>query len=85
MTPGLTLGEKQAIEDLQNSPPNDDTDGIGGDGDPDLVDEEHLRERASGDDAFVEELKERLRPLSALPFILSIFPSANSVQRQVPA
>ena len=58
---GLTPNEKRVMGDLLGSLPTDDTDPD--DILPDAMDAEHLREHMKGDEAFVEELQEKLRPL----------------------
>lgn len=57
----LTPSEKRAIADLQGSLPSNDADPD--EIVPDTIDVEHLRECTNGDDAFIEELQESLRPL----------------------
>ena len=75
MTQGLTPSEKRAvIEDLRGDLPLDDADEIdGASGTQDMIDVEHLQERAKGDEAFVEELQEKLRPLYVLAGIHAAF------------
>lgn len=57
----LTPSEKLAVVDLESSLPTDDADLD--EVVSDAIDVEHLRERTKGDEAFVEELQESLRPL----------------------
>jgi len=52
------------LADLQGGSPIDDNDPS--DDIPDVVDPETLQERTKGDEAFVEELQEKLRPLCVL-------------------
>jgi len=51
------------MEDLRGSLPSDD---VNDGAIPDVIDTELLRERTGGDEAFVEELQESLRPLYVL-------------------
>ena len=55
---GLTPSERQAMTDLQGVSPTVQDEAI-----PDVIDTQLLQESMGGDEAFVEQLQETLRPL----------------------
>jgi len=58
------------MADLQGSLSTDDADLE--ESAPDAIDAELLREHTKGDEAFVEELQEKLRPLYVLPVCMTL-------------